>query len=595
MLRLKITDIDLGTVDLAKLAAGLKALRVAGVHAGETFHRRKDGTMFPIEYRGTRLLIRGEEFILGIDRDITARKSAEAETRASEELFRLMIETCPDSVLLVKIMDGGRWPIVLCNQRTAVMHGYESADQLVGKAINELTIPQPKAAKLPPFLERLKSQKYISGETVHRRLDGSTFPLEYRACLLYIQGQAHYLAIDRDVSERRQAEAELLQSRKLRAVGEMVGGIAHEFNNLLTPMLVQASIISDSRREDAELVEQMRPIKEAANEARELTQRILTFGRNTPHARERLDLGAVVQDNLAFIRHTLDRRLTVDFQPTREPQWVDQNRSDLNQIILNLTLNARDTLMQKLAAESADGWRPEIVVTLETLEYAPEAKSPGKWRRMSVADNGCGISAENKERIFEPFFTTKGVGVGTGLGLATVWHLVSTMQGWIEVNSVEGEGTSMRVYIPAGEPATGVEPAKVNESVPMIPPRAVAQKPRVLLVEDNEQIGPVLRKMLERRGHVVTVAQDGDLAWKLLNESAASFDLLLTDINLPGRSGIDLVRLVRTQGWPMRALVMGGYMTQEITDTLAELRVDAVIPKPFEMGDLMTAIDKNPN
>ncbi len=592
MRALTVADLDPSAKNPGALRSALARLRQHGSHSGEAIHFKKDGTPFPIEYRGTHMVLDGEEHVLGVDRDITQRKSALEKLQSSEELFRRIIDTSPDSVLLVEINIGAAWKIVRCNQRTAEMHGYDSVAEIIGQSITLLALPERTDPQARPFLERIQLERTFSGETMHRRRDGTTFPIEYRASLLVINGKEHYIAIDRDITARKRAESELLQSRKLRAVGEMVGGIAHEFNNLLTPMLVQASMISESRAADGELIEQLRPIKNAATEAKELTQRILTFGRHTPHVRERVDLCVITQDNFAFIRHTLDRRIQFSVSSTAAPHWVEQNRSDLNQIIINLTLNARDTLMEKLTQPVAEGWTAYIGITIDQVERQRAGFAPLQWHRLTVSDNGCGIPPQVRERIFEPFFTTKGVGLGTGLGLATVWHVVTEMGGWIEVESTEGSGTEMSVYLPAAAEVAAPFAPPVPVAI-TAPPAAQSPLPRVLLVEDNEQIAPVLVRVLQRKGYTVAVLTDGLAAWHCLNEETVPYDLLITDINLPGKTGIELLQLLRKKNLAMRVVVMGGYLTQDMTDQLNVLKVDAVIPKPFEISDLIAALAVN--
>ena len=240
-------------------------------------------------------------------------------------------------------------------------------------------------------------------------------------------------------SALREKDAELSMSRRLRAVGEMVGGIAHEFNNLLTPIVLKVELLREDRTSDAHLQRELQVIAGAAERAATLTRRLLTFGRQTNLEPSDVHLSEVVTGNLDLLRHACDPRIEMvcDLAPDLPPLRV--NPSDVHQIVINLLINARDTLQEKLDAAPAD-WQPR-------LEVVSRADGPD-WQRLIVRDNGMGIPSAVVDRIFEPFFSTKGVGRGTGLGLATVWHLIQTLSGRIDVDSIPGGGTAFHVWLP---------------------------------------------------------------------------------------------------------------------------------------------------
>jgi PAS domain S-box-containing protein len=404
-----------------------------------------------------------------------------------------------------------------------------------------------------------------------------------------------------DITELKRNDSELQQGRRLRAIGELVGGIAHEFNNLLTPMLLQTTMMTDTAGAPVELKKQLKPVIGAILEARELTQRILTFGRRSSVDTETLDLAAAVNDNLALLRHTIDRRVMLNVIHAGGPLWICQNRTDIAQIIINLMLNARDTLLEKLGGPTELGWIPTITVRLVTVN-ASRSRGSGshesigwlesdaaKWQRLTVHDNGMGMSEEVRERIFEPFYTTKEVGQGTGLGLATVWHLVKTMGGCVEVETRFGAGSVFHVSLPrVAAPANCETGSEEKQKAAIAPRERVA---RILLVEDQPEVATSLSRILENWGHRVAMLEDGAVAMRRLADTGNDdFDVCITDLNMPGATGFDVIRQLRDANSPIKVIAMGGYLTAGVRQDLETLKVDAVLPKPFSIEDIAAAI-----
>ena len=243
-------------------------------------------------------------------------------------------------------------------------------------------------------------------------------------------------------------DSELAQSRRLRAVGEMVGGIAHEFNNLLTPIVLKVELLREERESDPALQRELEVISGAADRAATLTRRLLTFGRKVDHEPAHVHLSEIVAANVDLVLPTCDSRLAIVVDVPAQLPALFQNRADLHQVVLNLLMNARDTLHEKVERNPA----AEATVTVRVEALPPSGRGPAGGQRLSVRDTGVGMPPEVIERIFEPFFSTKEVGRGTGLGLATVWHLVQACGGRIEVDSTPGVGTVFRVDFPRQSP-----------------------------------------------------------------------------------------------------------------------------------------------
>ena len=395
-----------------------------------------------------------------------------------------------------------------------------------------------------------------------------------------------------DITKRRQQDAEVAQSRRLRAVGELVGGIAHEFNNLLTPVMLKAGEIQLSRPEDLPLQQDIDVIAQAVQRTAELTRRLLTFGRKVDHKPESVRVEAIARGCFDLLKNTIDRRISWENSIPSDMLPLHLNATDLNQVLLNLLLNARDALLERLSGRNPAAWSPKITVEAEQL--APAAfEAPrghgGKtllgWQRLTVRDNGLGMPPEIIERIFEPFFTTKGAGKGTGLGLATAWHLVTDAGGRLEVESTLGVGSAFNVFLPIWPTAELSKPAAV-------PPQPV--KPaRILLVEDEALVAEPVLEILKRCGHTVRHIVDGSEAWKHLEENLASYDLLIIDVNLPGLNGVDIVSRLREREFPGRILMVSGRFTSSDMSALTRLGIDHSLTKPFNVQQFLEAVSES--
>jgi signal transduction histidine kinase/CheY-like chemotaxis protein len=406
-------------------------------------------------------------------------------------------------------------------------------------------------------------------------------------------GTPRLCVLSADITKRRLMDHEIAQSRRLRALGELVGGIAHEFNNLLTPIMATAGLLRIERKADAALQSELGIIEQAATRAAELTRRLLTFGRKADERVKPVWVADAVANCFALLRPTTDRRIVWESRLPPELPPILFNPIDLNQVIFNLVINARDTLLEKLAQPIEAGWTPRLRISAEevpaathpVMTNAPD-RSLAAWQRITIEDNGLGIQPEIIERIFEPFFTTKDVGKGTGLGLATTWHLVADAGGHVTVDSKVGEGTRFHITLPRWQ----VESARSGKhSAPMAAPVATTGR-RILLVEDDPLVALTMKTVLERLGNTVTHLSDGAEAWSHFSVNQEHYDLLLLDVNMPRMSGVDLVRRIRETPFAGRIVVMSGRVAEEDMQALKALQVDRILAKPFTQTELVEAL-----
>jgi two-component system cell cycle sensor histidine kinase/response regulator CckA len=520
-------------------------------------------------------------------RELLVQASTLAEQGA---LLQALYDNIPMAMTVIET--GEKGPLVLSMNRQACLLysvdfpvGGVALDSLPATAdirlhLTEAVVSAPGSGPSAARETTLKNGKRI--------LEVTAVPLEAPPGV----AQVRICVLVEDITERRLQEAEVARSRKLRAVGELVGGIAHEFNNLLTPVMLKAGEIQISRPDDDELQQDVEVIVQAVQRTAELTRRLLTFGRKADHRSETVRLQAIAAGCFDLLRHTVDRRIAWEYLIPDDLPPLYFNSTDLNQILLNLLLNARDALMERLSGRNPANWTPKI--TVEAAHFPPEAypapsNQAGRtilgWQKLTVRDNGLGMPPDVVERIFEPFFTTKDVGKGTGLGLATVWHLTNDAGGRVTVESVLGSGSSFHILLP-------VYPA-VEAPKAIVIPRVAGKPVRLLLIEDEALVARPIIQVLERQGHKVRYFENGLEAWRHLEGNLASYDLLIIDVNLPGMNGVDIVARARERDFQGRIFMVSGRFTSTDMSALTRLRIDHSLTKPFNVQQFLQAVNES--
>ncbi len=556
---------------------------------GHARHRRKDGAICEIEFHTTGVTLGGRDLLLAVDLDITDRLRAEAALRRTEEFQRLVLQATSDGIFDWEIVD---------DRFTLSDRGW----QMLGFSPGELN------GRLE-WWRRLHPDDLAGADTTLRRhLDGGA-PFVHTARHLHKDGSVRWLycrahtlrdAAGRptrmigsytDITDLKRIDEELQLSRRLRAVGELTGGIAHEFNNLLTPILLEASMLAEARDLPPDLAAQLGPVREAARRAQALTQRLLQFGRKGGSGVEAVSLAAVIESTLSLVRSTVDRRIDLQAECAADLPSLRLDGATMGQVVMNLVLNARDAVLDKLGDQPAPDWRPQIVLRVE--RRVGPSRAPGRpadgasraWQRLSVHDNGPGIPAEIRERVFEPFFTTKSVGQGTGLGLSMVWSAVEEWHGWIDVISEPGDGTEFALWLPDD----AVVPVAPAISAAPAAPRAPANR-RLLLVDDDALVGATVARLLQHLGYTVEWKRSSEEALTALHDHGAHWDALITDLNMAGLSGEDLVERVRRSGYKGKIVVVSGHITAQAEARLRLAGVAALVQKPFEAQRLKSIL-----
>ena len=374
----------------------------------------------------------------------------------------------------------------------------------------------------------------------------------------------HAARLQEQVEHRTQ---QFMQAQKMQALGLLAGGIAHDFNNMLTVIFGRAQVLLDRLPKDARARQDADAIGEAAERAAALTRQLLAFSRKQLLERCTLDLNSVIADMAQMLRRLIGENITVVTALAQSAAWVNVDRGQLEQVILNLAVNARDAM-------PGGG---QLTLTTESVDSdGADALPSGRFVALVVSDTGVGMDAATRERIFEPFFTTKPVGAGTGLGLATVYGVVEQHGGHIAVDSAPGRGTTFRVYLPSMD-----EPAP-QAVMPLVMPRTGSET--ILVAEDDPAVRALATDMLREHGYTVLAAADGEEALLVAECHAAPIHLLLTDVMMPRMNGLELARAFGSIRPHARVLYMTGY---------AEMPAAAdgiIVQKPFSVFVLMDAV-----
>ena len=494
------------------------------------------------------------------------RKRTEEQLHESERKYRLLFETNPEPMW---VYDFETLRILAVNEAAITRYGY-SETEFLALTIRDIR-PVEEHARLERELARRPEEGAVRAGVRHRAKDGRVFEVDLVARPLEFAGRRARLVLARDVTAQRHLEDQLRQSQKMEAVGQLAGGIAHDFNNLLTAilgstqLLLQATPPGDVRREDVE------EIRNAGLRAAELTRQLLAFSRRQVLAPKVLELNAVVANMDRMLRRLIGEDIELATALHAEAGAVNADPGQLEQVLLNLVVNARDAMPQ--------GGRVLIETTrLQLRDELVERRHrlpPGDYVCLAVTDSGAGMDEATQAHLFEPFFTTKEVGKGTGLGLATVYGIVKQSGGYIWVYSEPGRGTTVKVYLPR-VPGAAELPLPAPE-----PPPLRGGHETVLLVEDAAPVRTLARRSLEACGYNVLDAADGPSAIALATRHAGEIAVLVTDVVMPGMSGRELAERLAPARPAMKVLYTSGYTDDAMVRQGVLNAGVAFLQKPF--------------
>lgn len=538
------------------------------IHAGTDRRRLLNNIIAPIQ--GPDQSVGG---VIGISHDITERSRIESEQRRLAKV----IEQSTEAILMVDT-DG---TIDYVNSAFESLTNY-CRNEIIGQNVRVLKSGKHDAEFYDKLWSTILNGNMWSGSLKNLRKDGSVFEAE--SVIFPVRNHkeeiVNFVGMMRDVTQSRTLEEQLRQAQKMNAIGQLAGGVAHDFNNLLMVIRNSAQFIKLAMPEDTEVSEDATAIIDAAGRAATLTRQLLAFSRKQILDKKQIDLNVAVSDVKSMLARLVPESIRIDVNLCEEPCMIRADVGQLEQVIMNMAINARDAMPGGgcLSIET----RTEKLAPGQSHEFVDVVKEAGSFAVLIMNDTGVGMDPETKKHIFEPFFTTKGVGKGTGLGLSTAYGIIKQHDGHISLWSEPGEGTTFKIYLPLKEQAV-----KVSQEAEE--PEATGGKETILLVEDEPFVLNIGVRMLQSLGYEVLSASNGLHALEVLEQNA-NIDLLFTDVVMPEMDGTELAQKVREIRPEMKILFASGYSEFHIKESGLLDETTNLLQKPFELAQVAEKI-----
>jgi PAS domain S-box-containing protein len=534
----------------------------------------------------------GKIFVSVSSEALRATRAIEA-LKKSEYHYRLLAENAADviwtadSAMVIRYVSHA--VTSLLGYAPEELIGRPLSDILPGGSLNRIrqSYGSMSVAPVPDAGGRPAPQVF---ELEHLRKDGTVIVAELKVSLL-VDAPAGFwgiLGVSRDSSERRRAEAErehlraqLLQAQKMEGIGILAGGVAHDFNNLLTAIEGYVELTMMRLEDNQELYKNLETAKQAAMKAADLTRQLLLFSRKQPMEKKRLNLNWIIQNMLKMLRRLVPENISFDIECAQDLQAVQADAATIEQVILNLVINAGDAM--------PGGGQVTFRTRNRRLGEAdrrlhPEAR-PGDWVCLSVSDTGVGMDEETLQHMFEPFFSTKARGSGTGLGLAVVYGIVSQHGGWISCDSTVGQGTTFCIWLPAAG-------AELHESVAAASPldTLTGRGETILVVEDQQEVLTLCATALRRNGYAVEEARNAGEALRVFEAGRDRIRLVLSDVVLPDQTGIYVVETIRAAAPGMPIVLSSGYTDEKSQWPVIKEKQYPFLQKPYSLAELLSTV-----
>ncbi len=550
--------------------------------SGEYRFQRADGSYAWVLDRG--VIFRDERGravrVCGGMIDVTSLKEAQAQQaqaikalQTSEAAFRSLFENAPFGMYRSTI----EGKLLAANPALVKMLGYDSPEELhrLASAADIYLRAGDRAA----MVERLLKEQSITGmELEWKRKDGTPMVVRFSGRVCGQPDRQFFECTAEDITRQHELQHELQQSQKMEAIGQLAGGVAHDFNNMLLVIRMGSELLQSSFAPEDRRRKRIDEIIKTCDRAATLTQQLLAFGRRQMRAPQLLNLNAVVADAMNLIHRLIGDSIELTFQATRVPCTTTADPSQILQVLMNLCINARDAM--------PDGGALDVsteVVTF-TASDAPAGIRPGQYSMFSVRDNGSGMHAEVLAHLFEPFFTTKQKGKHSGLGLATVYGIVKQSEGSVQVESAPGCGSTFRIFLPyVNAQTTSAAPAMSSDM------SAPIGNETVLLAEDEPSLRTAVAELLEAHGYQVMTANNGEHAMSVAAQRLDEIDLLLTDVSMPRMGGRELAQGLTARIPGLKVIFMSGYSDDvELRESICAGA--AFLPKPFALHELLRKV-----
>lgn len=506
-------------------------------------------------------------------RNLMPEKEMRAALRASEDRFHRFFEDAPTGILVLS--SDAR--VEEANQSFRTMFANED-QKILAASLYDLIIQADVEEVKKVFADLLKKERFV--KTVEVSLK-NTDELTVQLSISRLLGTQSFLVHVSDLSKQKQLESQFTQSQKMQAVGLLAGGVAHDFNNLLTAMIGFCDLLLERHRPGDPSFQDLMQIKQNANRAADLVGQLLAFSRQQTLRPKPLNMSDVLSDLSNLLRRLIGVNVSLDLRHGRNLWPLKADKGQMEQVFINLVVNARDAMNH------------EGGILIETTNYSTDKETEllsdvlpvGEWVRIEVKDQGCGISEENLRRIFDPFFTTKKLGEGTGLGLSTVYGIISQTGGYLDVISVEGQGTSFVIFLPRHIPSEkDLEEQREEETKT----KDLTGSEVILLVEDEESVRKFSARTLTNKGYEVLEAEHGLEALDVYEQAGNSVDLIITDVMMPEMDGPTMVGKVQEINPSQKIMFVSGFSEDRISDHAGDNIY--FLAKPFSLKDLAAKV-----
>ena len=510
-----------------------------------------------------------EKSAISAMRNVTRLKQTEEKLHRSEERYRDLFDKAPDMMVVVESPSG---KILECNQTLADAVS-RSKKTIEGSFWSDLYHPEFKAVAKETFDAFAETGRIAWKERGLLRADGSVMPVLVHARRIRDErGQivAHEVTW-RDITEYKQLQEQLLQSQKMQVVGKLAGGVAHDFNNILTGVIGYTQLLLQHVEPDFPMRQDLLEIRALADRAHGLTRQLLTFSRKQPTNPVVLNLNTTLENTTKMLKRLIGEDIDLKFLPAPDLGNVRADPGQIEQVLMNLAVNARDAMPKggilRIKTDNVD--------FDEAYAHKHFGVQAGSYVMLSITDTGCGMNRETRKRIFEPFFTTKEKEKGTGLGLSTVYGIVKQHEGHIRVYTKPGEGTTFRIYLPRVDEKTKEPAAKGTEEV------LAEGSETILVAEDERAIREIVQRSLEGLGYRVFITDGAEGAEKVFSQHCDKIDLLLADVVMPGLNGPELYERLAAKRSSLKVLYMSGYSDVPILGNYVLEQSASYIRKPF--------------
>ncbi len=558
--------------------------------ANHTLLLSRDGTEYQIADSAAPIRDRGDRItgVVLVFRDVTKEYAVEDRLRQSEQRYREIFNATSEAIF---IDDARTGKILDVNAAMLEMYGYSSKEEVLAGNIADLSASDSSNDEAAAQ-ERIKAAaagKPQQFEWLARRRDGEAFPVEVALRQSRIEGQDRVIAVVRDISGRKQAEAErekmqaqLLQAQKMESVGILAGGVAHDFNNLLQAMGGNIEMLLANKAEDHPDAARLRAALKAIERAARLVRQLLLFSRKEVSCRVRVDLNQELEGATDMLRRSIPKMITLEtsFDPRLWPVFADPVQ--IEQVLLNLANNSVDAMPEGGTLRFETG----NVVLDEGFVRMHPGSSLGTHALLTVTDTGVGMDKETLSHVFDPFFTTKPVGKGTGLGLASVYGIVKGHDGYIQCYSEAGQGTVFRIYLPAADELVPQEETQPGSALP----EGHGHGETILVVDDEPEIRELTREALEALGYVVKSVANGEEALEAYRREGQEIDLVLMDLNMPGMGGNKCLQELLRIDPLVKVVIASGYSAEGHGRQSLSAGAKGFIGKPYQLRDLEKVI-----